>query len=91
MIVIGFLLAVAGLSAAQYPYVQPLPGFQYPGMQYPAGFGQPGTQGFASRFGDGGNSVGTYAFSSPGTGPIGGTYSNQVSDQHLPSHLNNNQ
>lgn len=87
MIVIGFLLAVAGLSAAQvYPYVQPIqvPVFAYPGLQYPVGyqggFGQVGNQGFASRFGDNGNSIGTYAFSSPGTGPQGGTYSstNQV-------------
>ena len=94
MIVIGFLLAVAGLSAAQvYTFVQPVPiqvpVFQYPGIQYPVGYnqgyGQVGTQGFASRFGESGNSVGTYAFSSPGTGPVGGTYSstNQVINHHF--------
>lgn len=84
MIAIGLLLAVAGLSAAQvYPYIPPIqvPVFPYPGVQYPVGFGPQGfvpqgSQGFASRFGgDGGESVGTYAYHSSGTGPVGGHFS----------------
>lgn len=80
--VLGFLLVVAGSSYAQVQYVPvpvPVPVFNYPGMQYPVGFGQPGVgagqTAFSTRFGpDAGNSVGTYAFSSPGTGVVGGTY-----------------